>query len=52
MADGNASSRLHASLRHAILHELGWQQLRPVQELAIDAVLSGCNTVVDRKSVV
>jgi ATP-dependent Lhr-like helicase len=46
MAEGNASSRLHASLRHAILHELGWQQLRPVQELAIDAVLSGCNTVV------
>lgn len=46
MADGLPSARLHASLRHAVLHELGWQQLRPVQEMAIEAILDGCNTVV------
>lgn len=38
--------RLHPHLQHAIIHDLGWRSLRPVQELTIEAVLDGCNTVV------
>src|SRR5512137_2357131 len=38
--------RLHPHLQHAIVHDLGWRSLRPVQELTIDAVLDGANTVV------
>src|SRR6187397_3058329 len=38
--------RLHPHVRHAIVHDLGWRSLRPVQELTIDAVLDGCNSVV------
>jgi ATP-dependent Lhr-like helicase len=38
--------RLHPHLRHAIIHDLGWRSLRPVQELTVDAVLDGCNSVV------
>ncbi|MFO0554340.1 MAG: DEAD/DEAH box helicase [Polyangiaceae bacterium] len=33
-------------MQHAIVHDLGWRSLRPVQELTIDAVLDGCNAVV------
>jgi ATP-dependent Lhr-like helicase len=38
--------RLHPHLQHAIVHDLGWRSLRPVQELTIDAVLDGANSVV------
>lgn len=38
--------RLHPHLRHAIVHELGWRSLRPVQAETIDAVLDGANAVV------
>lgn len=38
--------RLHPHLQHAILHDLRWRALRPVQALTIDAVLDGCNAVV------
>jgi len=38
--------RLHPRLRHAIVHDLGWRALRPVQELTIDAVLDGDNAIV------
>jgi ATP-dependent helicase Lhr and Lhr-like helicase len=38
--------RLHPHLQHAIVHDLGWWSLRLVQDLAIDAVLDGCNSVV------
>ncbi len=38
--------RLHPHLRHAILHDLGWRALRPVQTMTIDAVLDGANCVV------
>jgi ATP-dependent Lhr-like helicase len=38
--------RLHPHLQHAIIHDLGWRSLRPVQELTIDAILDGANTVV------
>src|SRR6476660_994987 len=38
--------RLHPHLQHAIVHDLGWRSLRPVQDLTIDAVLDGANTVV------
>jgi ATP-dependent Lhr-like helicase len=39
-------ARLHPHLQHAIVHDLGWRELRPVQDLTIAAVLDGCNTVV------
>ena len=38
--------RLHPHLQHAIVNDLGWRSLRPVQELTIDAVLDGANAVV------
>jgi ATP-dependent Lhr-like helicase len=38
--------RLHPHLQHAIVHDLGWRSLRPVQELTIEAILDGCNSVV------
>lgn len=38
--------RLHPHLQHAIIHDLGWRALRPVQERTIEAVLDGCNCVV------
>lgn len=38
--------RLHPHLQHAIRHDLGWQELRPVQDLTIDAVLDGDNCIV------
>jgi len=38
--------RLHPHLQHAIAHDLGWRALRPVQELTIEAVLDGCNSIV------
>ena len=46
MADVAAFERLHPTLRHAIVHELGWRSLRPVQDLAIHAILDGNNVVV------
>ncbi len=38
--------RLHPHLRHAIVADLGWRDLRPVQAMTIDAVLDGANAVV------
>jgi ATP-dependent Lhr-like helicase len=38
--------RLHPHLQHAVIHDLGWRALRPVQELTVDAILDGCNAVV------
>ncbi|MCG8417459.1 MAG: DEAD/DEAH box helicase [Proteobacteria bacterium] len=38
--------RLHPHLQHAIVHDLGWRSLRPVQTVTIDAVLAGANAVV------
>jgi len=45
---GSASGffRLHERLRHAIVHTLGWRELRPVQELAVEAILDGNNAIV------
>lgn len=45
MADAGYE-RLHPTLRHAIVHTLGWRSLRPVQEMAIRAILDGRNVVV------
>lgn len=42
----SAFERLHPQLRHAIVNDLGWRSLRPVQELTIEAVLDGANSVV------
>jgi ATP-dependent Lhr-like helicase len=41
-----AFDRLHPRLRHAIVHDVGWRALRPVQELATEAILDGHNAVV------
>jgi ATP-dependent Lhr-like helicase len=38
--------RLHPALQHHVVNSLGWRELRPVQELAIDAFLDGDNLVV------
>ncbi|MBN2195243.1 MAG: DEAD/DEAH box helicase [Polyangiaceae bacterium] len=38
--------RLHPHLQHGIVNDLGWRELRPVQNLTIDAVLDGDNCVV------
>lgn len=38
--------RFHPNLQHALVHDLGWRSLRPVQELAIEAILDGDNAVV------
>lgn len=38
--------RLHPRLQEAIAHRLGWTHLRPVQEQAGEAMLSGHNAVV------
>lgn len=38
--------RLHPHLQHAIVNDLGWRELRPVQSMTIDAVLDGANSVV------
>jgi ATP-dependent helicase Lhr and Lhr-like helicase len=38
--------RLHPALRHQVVNALGWSSLRPVQELAIEAVLDGANLLV------
>ena len=39
-------SRLHSRLQHAIVSRLGFDSLRPVQELAGEALLGGKNAVV------
>jgi len=44
LTDGAA--RLHPHLRHAIVHDLGWRTLRPVQIATIETVLDGANAVV------
>ena len=46
MAEDPAIRRLHPSLRHAILNELRWPALRPVQQMAVEAILDGKNAIV------
>ncbi len=38
--------RLHPRLQAGIVHRLGWRTLRPVQDLAGDALLSGDNAII------
>lgn len=38
--------RLHPALQHHIVNSLGWRELRPVQDLSIDACLDGANLVI------
>ncbi len=45
-AASSAFSRLHPSLRYVISTNLGWRSLRPMQEDAIPAILSGATTLV------
>jgi ATP-dependent helicase Lhr and Lhr-like helicase len=42
----SAFDRLTSALQYQVVHTLGFQSLRPVQEKAIDAVLDGKNCVV------
>ena len=42
----NAFDRLHPALQHHIVNSLGWQELRPVQSLSIEACLAGANMVI------
>ena len=42
----SAFDRLHPALQHHVVNSLGWRELRPVQDLAIDAYLDGANLVV------
>jgi len=46
MTEPSAFHRLHPHLQHAIVHDLGWRSLRPVQDQTVHAVLDGCNAVV------
>lgn len=41
-----AFDRLHPALQHQVVNALAWSTLRPVQELAIEAVLAGANALV------
>ena len=41
----SAFDRLHPALQHHIVNSLGWRELRPVQDLSIDAYLDGANLV-------
>ena len=34
-------AHLHPALQHHIVNSLGWRQLRPLQEMAIDPLLAG-----------
>lgn len=40
------TDRLHPAIAHQIVHHLGWSNLRPVQEMAIEPILDGHNTVI------
>jgi ATP-dependent Lhr-like helicase len=42
----SAFDRLHPALQHHIVNSLGWRELRPVQDLSIDACLNGANLVI------
>jgi ATP-dependent helicase Lhr and Lhr-like helicase len=42
----SAFERLHPALQHHIVNSLGWQELREVQSLSIDAFLTGANLVI------
>lgn len=42
----SAFDRLHPALQHHIVNSLGWRELRPVQNLSIDACLDGANLVI------
>lgn len=38
--------RLHPALQHHIVNSLGWSSLRPLQDLAVSAILSGRNALI------
>ena len=38
--------RLHPALQHHIVNSLGWNSLRPLQDMAVSAVLSGRNALI------
>jgi len=42
----SAFDQLHPSVQHHVVNSLGWRSLRPLQECAIDPVLSGKNCLL------
>jgi ATP-dependent Lhr-like helicase len=42
----SAFDRLHPALQHHIVNSLGWRNLRPLQEQAIDPILAGDDTLL------
>jgi ATP-dependent Lhr-like helicase len=42
----SAFDRLHPAIQHHVVNSLGWRDLRPVQNLTIDAFLDGSNLIV------
>ena len=42
----SAFARFDPLLQEKIVHRLGWSHLRPVQELASEAILDGNNCIV------
>ncbi len=43
---GSGFEQLSPALQHHIVNDLGWFDLRPVQELSIEAILAGDNCVI------
>ena len=33
--------RLHPSIQHHVVNSMGWRELRPLQEEAVDPILDG-----------
>ncbi len=42
----DAAGRLSERMRYGIAHRLGWDALRPVQEISVDRILDGDNCVI------
>ncbi len=41
-----AIARLHPSIRYVLATNLGWRELRPIQETAIEPILAGATTLI------
>ena len=37
---------LHPSIQHHIVNSLGWRELRPLQEDAVDPIVNGANCLL------
>ena len=41
-----AFDHLHPAIQHHVVNTLGWRALRPLQEQAIEPILSGAHTLL------